>query len=137
MAFLFVCLDRSTLDVMWSSDFNVSQAADVRVMSSASIGVLPLGTHIIFFLLPITLPVCRVILLNVVGTQSFGLAFGSLGLLANTMGDNPFSSSCPLVLPPELLLAYCCCFLSFVNIGFSSCVFRFKLSFKLAFCFTR
>jgi hypothetical protein len=85
----------STLDVMWGSDFNVGLAADVRVMSLASIGVLHLGTHAIFFLLPMTLLACRVILLNDVGTLSFGLAFGSVGLLADTMGDNPFSSSCP------------------------------------------
>jgi hypothetical protein len=87
-------------------------------MSSASIGVLPLGTHIIFFLLPMTLLACRVILLNDVETSSFNLAFGSVGLLADTVWDNPFSSSFPLILPLELLLADCCCFLSFTNIGF-------------------
>jgi hypothetical protein len=83
------------LDAMWGSDFNVVLAVDVQVMSSALFGVLPLGTHIIFFLLPMTLLACQVILLNDVGTSSFGLAFGSMGLLADTMGDNPFSSSCP------------------------------------------
>jgi hypothetical protein len=50
--FLFIYLDRSTLDVMWGADFNVVLAVDVRVMSSTLIGVLPLGTHIIFLLLP-------------------------------------------------------------------------------------
>jgi hypothetical protein len=33
--FLFVCFDRSTLDVMWGSGFNVGLAVDIRVMSSA------------------------------------------------------------------------------------------------------
>jgi hypothetical protein len=118
---------------MWGSDFIVGLAANVRVMSSTSIRVLPLGTYIIFFLLPMTLLVCQVILLNDVGTSSLGLTFGLVGLLADTMGDNPFFSSCLPVLPPELLLVDCCCFLSFANIGFSSYVFRLKLSFEWHF----
>jgi hypothetical protein len=60
---------------MWGSDFNVVLAVDVRVMSSALIGVLPLGTHIIFLLLPTTLLACWLILLNDIGTSSFGLVF--------------------------------------------------------------
>jgi hypothetical protein len=64
-------------------------------MSSAFIGVLPLGTHIIFFLLAMALLACRVILLNDVGTSSFGLAFGPVGLLPDTMGNISFSNSCP------------------------------------------
>jgi hypothetical protein len=93
--FLFVCLDRSTLDVMWGFDFIIGLAVDIRVMSSTLIGVLPLGTHIIFFLLPMTLLACRVILLNDVGTLSFGLAFGPVGLLVDTIGGNSFPNSCP------------------------------------------
>jgi hypothetical protein len=73
--FLFVCLERSTLDAMWGSDFNVVLVVGVRIMSSALIGVLPLGTHIIFLPLPMTLLACRLILLNNVGTSSFGLVF--------------------------------------------------------------
>jgi hypothetical protein len=80
---------------MWGSDFNVVIAVDVRVMSSALIGVMPLGTHIIFLLLPTTLLACRVILSNDVGTSSFGLAFSPVDLLADTMRDNSFSNSCP------------------------------------------
>jgi hypothetical protein len=60
---------------MWGSDFNVVLVVDVRVMTLALIRVLPLGTHIIFLLLPTALLACRVILLNDVGTLSFGLAF--------------------------------------------------------------
>jgi hypothetical protein len=94
-AFLFICLDRSTLDVMWGSDFNVVLAVDVWVMSSALIGVLPLGTHIIFLLLPTALLACWLILWNDVGTSSSDLVFWPVSLLTATMGDNPFSSSCP------------------------------------------
>jgi hypothetical protein len=122
---------------MWGSDFYVGLAVDVRVMYSALIGVLPLGTHIIFSLLPTTLLACRVILLSDVGISSFGLAFGPLGLLANTMGDNSFPNSCPLVPAPKLPSAHCCCFLSFTNISFSLCASRFEPSFELAFCFGR
>jgi hypothetical protein len=64
-------------------------------MSSALIGVLPLGTHIIFFFLPTALLAGQVILLNDVGTSSFSLAFGPVGLLADTMEDNSFPNSCP------------------------------------------
>jgi hypothetical protein len=77
---------------MWGSNFNVGPIVDVRVMNSALIGVLPLGTHTIFFLLSMTLLACQVVLLNDVGTSSFGLAFGPVGSLTDTMGDNPFSS---------------------------------------------
>jgi hypothetical protein len=80
---------------MWGSDFNVGLAVDIQVMSSSLIGVLPLGTHIIFFLLLTTLLACQVILLNDIGTLSFGLAFGPVGLLTDTMGDNSFPNSCP------------------------------------------
>jgi predicted nucleic acid-binding protein len=73
--FLFVCLDKSTLDVMWGSDFNIVLAVDVEVICSALIGVLPLGTHIIFLLLHMALLACQLILLNDVGTSSFGLVF--------------------------------------------------------------
>jgi hypothetical protein len=60
---------------MWGSNFNVVLAVDVRVLSSTLIGVLPLGTHIIFLLLPMALLACRLILLNNVGTLFFGLVF--------------------------------------------------------------
>jgi hypothetical protein len=120
---------------MWGTDFNVSLAVDVQVMSSAIIGVLPLGTHIIFFLLLTTLLACQLILLNDVGTSSYGLAFGPVDLLTNTMGDNSFPNSCPLVLAPELPSANFCCFLLFANIDFSFCESRFEPSFELAFCF--
>jgi hypothetical protein len=93
--FLFVCLDRSTLDVMWGFDFNVVLVVDVRVISSALFGVLPLGTHIIFFSLPTALLACQVILLYDVETSSFSSAFGPVNLLADTMGDNSFPNSCP------------------------------------------
>jgi hypothetical protein len=92
---LFVYLDISTLDIMWGFDFNISLAVDVRVMSLVLIVVLSLGTHIIFFLLPTTLLVCWVILLNDVVTSSFGLAFGSVGLLVDTMGNNLFLAHAP------------------------------------------
>jgi hypothetical protein len=80
---------------MWGFDFNVGLVVDVRVMTSALIGVLPLETHTIFLLLPTTLLVCRVILLNNVGTLSFGLAFGPVGLLADTMGVILFLAHAP------------------------------------------
>jgi hypothetical protein len=137
LAFLFVCLDINILDVMWGFDFNIVLAVDVRVMNLALIGVLPLGTHIIFLLLPTTLLACRLILLNDVGTSSFGLVFWPVSLLTATLGNNSFSNSCPLVLAHELLSADCYCFLSFSNIGFSSCASRLKPSFKFAFCLTR
>jgi hypothetical protein len=92
---LFVCLDRSNLDVMWGSDFNVVLAVDLRVMSSALIGVLPLGTYIIFLLLSMTLIACRLILLNDIEISSFGLVFWPVSLLATTLGNNSFSNSCP------------------------------------------
>jgi hypothetical protein len=57
---------------MWGSDYNIVVVVDVRVMSSTLIGLLPLGTHIIFMLLPMTLLAYRLILLNDVGTSSFG-----------------------------------------------------------------
>jgi hypothetical protein len=125
------------LDVMSGSNFSVGLAVDVRVMSSALIGVLPLGTHIIFFLLPTALLACRVILLNDVGTSFFGLAFRPVGLLANTMGGNLFPNSCPPVLVLELPSAEFCCFLSFANIDFLLCASRFEPSFELSFCFVR
>jgi hypothetical protein len=51
-------------------------------MSLALNGVLPLGTHIFFFLLPMTLLACQVILLNDVVASSFDLAFGSVGFVS-------------------------------------------------------
>jgi hypothetical protein len=80
---------------MRGSDFNVGLVVDVRVMSFALIGVLPLETHIIFLLLPMTLLACWVILLNDVGTSSFGLAFGPVGLLADTVGTILFLAHAP------------------------------------------
>jgi hypothetical protein len=93
---LFICMHKQKyFGCHVGSDFNIVLAVDVRVMSSALFRVLHLGTHIIFFLLPTTLLACRVILLNDVGTSSFGSTFGPVDLLADTMGDNSFPNSCP------------------------------------------